>query len=739
MLNISVTIPDPEADGKYVPLAKDQCRKFAREFAGVYISRSFVLGTATILMEVWTPTQARITIRSAPPYMESGIQDLLSFMAGEEPTYLAAKVMFTPRVEALTAKRTQYVLNATGRRVTSGADSWSGAGGEASAKLKTISAPIGTQGNTKTFTKDVPTYFEPTKILGHKLMRARFPPSLFTGKLQLYVQALYGSDRDDYRQSIYDRFEVNTGSFTVWKGPEPNPEFVPQPIYVELNYGYPTTGLFTVGDGTYLMVHIGIDGVTYRKMMPRETAHVHSAEHEAHLLVDLVPSSVVKTATGEGIGASAGYPIYYGWHFNKSGHEAMVVLGQSESIAGVRTYDFSPTTASGLRLTHYKMSLTYDKEKKQLSFSIAGVEAGLHLPTVQNKVFFPASGRNGMELLITSGVSSLNCYAELGPTPIYCYYDEADAPVVVRVSNGSVKYVNGYETGADTHNGEAALTGSLTVTTGAWYSSTFPGSYLTGAAKVESAKFSFGESSRFSPGVTAHQSFILGDADPIRFRVPDPPGHNTNTRGVYVTRLASGTGPEGLGSQANQVIKSGEADSCVAVLAIPFGDASAVIAGQQRRVFGTFDNRVDRYLGNNVTHTSDWYEQFPLSPCPWNGPGGGLLLFSPRPEFLGPDVRFKTNGDNSISASLTLYCRAGAIPLSNYSVSSVDPSEGFAARPYQSLFEPSVISSPAYGRLMRVSSSYFGAVRHDACFNDSLISGFEGGWPVGADTPVGWA
>lgn len=731
MLNISVTIPDPEADGKYVPLAKDQCRKFAREFAGVYISRSFVLGTATILMEVWTPTQARITIRSAPPYMESGIQDLLSFMAGEEPTYLAAKVMFTPRVEALTAKRTQYVLNATGRRVTSGADSWSGAGGEASAKLKTISAPIGTQGNTKTFTKDVPTYFEPTKILRHKLMRDRFPPSLFTGKLQLYVQALYGSDRDDYRQSIYDRFEVNTGSFTVWKGPEPNPEFVPQPIYVELTYGYPTTGLFTVGDGTYLMVHIGIDGVTYRKMMPRGTAHVHSAEHEAHLLADLVPSSVVNTATGEGLGA--GYPIYYGWHFNKSGHEAMVVLGQSESIAGVRTYDFSPTTASGLRLTHYKMSLTYDREKKQLSFSIAAVEAGLHLPTVQNKVFFPATGRNGMELLITSGVSSLNCYAELGPTPIYCYYDEADVPVVVRVSNGSVKYVAGYETGADTHNGAEGLTGSPTVTTGAWYSESFPGSYLEGASKVESAKFSFGQPGRFSPGNTTHQSTSLGPGRTVNFLFGSPP------RNVYVTYLATGLGPEGLGSQYNIVIKTGESDSCVAVLAIPFGDASAVIAGQQKKIGGTFGGRYEYAFGNNIVLSTDWYEAFPQSPPLWNGVGGGTLSWGARPEFLGPDVRFKTNGDNSISASLTLYCRAGAIPLSSHTGSSVDPSEGFAARPYQSLFEPSVISSPAYGRLMRVSSSYFGAVRHDACFNDSLISGFEGGWPVGADTPVGWA
>ena len=744
MLRIGLLISDPETTGEYLPFAKSKLRALQGEWTGYFISRAYrvdkIGGGVSILVEMWSAEDGRITLKAEHPYMESGFLDLRgTLLPGEDLTYWPALVKFSGHVAGLSNK--PGYPNTSAHKVTNGSETRTSAGCNPSKKLERVEVSIGTQGNTKSFSRAEPTYCEPTALLAGKLLRARISPSCFTGKMRLFVQALYGSARTDFSAnpaSIYvPLLRLDTHKFTKPK----DREATPSKIFIDLPFGYPNTGLFTYGPGQYLLIEIGIDRVTWRKLLPwGKVSPFKSPEQEAYLLSQLVPDDTAHEAVGSGMpGTAAGTPLAYGWHFNERGDEAHITLGKGTMIGGVRAYDRSPNIALGLRFTRYGVGFVFTRTKdvsgkvtESLGYTLSTKESGDHLPFIQTKIFTPNYSTNGMAaLLLGSSASALNCYADVGPAPVYCYYKGTELQIVY-VNNSSLvtvpahndKFYNGVDgPSVNTQNGAEIFPGTFGPAGG--MSRTFkatPAGYLFSAHGVWSQTFDFRGVGTNYPGNLQTEVITLPPEVTTYYLIADPKD-NSKTILVSITQLQF-NGPLGVNT-----VQVNAAESVTPVLVVPFGDASAVIAGMQRAVSGTVLSAQTGRLGNNVyVSTTDPG----LQPAQYSWARAGILIGEAFPTTaVTPNKR---------ESQLNLYSAAGVTSISKYAANETAQSpESFPGRPYTGLFECDLAG--VYNYPMTVRSSYFGAVRHDwlAPAEQGQSTGYLNDWPAETLAPIGWA
>lgn len=716
--------------GRFLPFARGCVAKLKR--AGLaYASQSYEIDGVSISVRI-EPGNEYIRLIEKKGYMESGVLDLHDVQLGERATYRPATIKFTPLVSDYTGM--PYELpNAWSRKVKDGDDSWSASGCEE--KTKAINTLIGAEKEIH-FDSDPAEFCDADKMKVYKRLMERVPASTYTGKLKAYVQALYGSKRTDYRGGglLGAYIEVSTGKFTV---PPEGSQSPPREIYAPLTNGYPTHGLLTVpsnegastSTSSYVLVDIGVDSVKYRHMMAQGIEPTLGSDTpadiiklaEAYRLSTLVPSDVELIASGPDMsGITDGWQRFaHGWHFNDEGTEASIVLSRAKTISGITFQAFTPTTIEGFEFVMHTMSLVWDYEAKALTYSIVEVSRGDHIPYLQTKVFYPDAFANNLALL-TPGYGVWDCWANLS-APLYCYYDNDNKLVKVTVSNTAPTLTPAEITPSGTMD---EIMNTPYVSTGQALTVIIPEAHKTEPCGVTVGGTEYKGGSVSYPSPTFRTVWVM--------------------KGGYFP--GGPTGPEYLaigegGGFKNVVRKDSENTATTSICVLPFGDASAVIAGIETRTTGIIASNSLQWFGNNVPL------MFPYSTPPYSTRSlwaQYVMLYgadSSTDAALAASDRYAPSS-NSIRSNTALHAAGEVIVLAE-SVRTWNTTLDPGMRPFEGLYNPAGGIAPYYTFPMTVKTSRLGSLQHLFCEptidpQKPYVSLF--GWPDARwSTSVGWA
>ncbi len=277
-----------------------------------------------------------------------------------------------------------------------------------------------------TFTELTPTYCDSDEIRRRKNVQLKIKPSIFTGKTQLLVQALYGSNRSDY--------EINEDYQYL------DPPFVFDGEVIGYKQSPFTSGLLTTADYRYFLINVG-SSVTAKELNPspeglklRDHLSLHSLEIdvdtiskvEAYILstckisndtlsIDIDMSSVIGSA------------IAYGWHFNWDGDTANIILHR----------DNLPTDQAH-HAYHYQLSFSFNDETSEISASLTELFSNKLWYSVTNKLVLAPDYLTGYMAAFVNPkatpFSGWNINSNWA-SEIYCYYDNEDVLRFVSVGN----------------------------------------------------------------------------------------------------------------------------------------------------------------------------------------------------------------------------------------------------------------------------------------------------------------
>jgi hypothetical protein len=369
-------------------------------------------------------------------YMESGFLSLRNIGFTVPDGYRPATIEFNTFV-SLSAQ-----LNASkGRTVSDGDISW--AVGCKGAETNEIYYDSGI--SQYSFTSDTAEFCS-TAIVDKKRTQLWCPASMFTGKLRLMVQAIYGSRRNDYRGPTsglaQPYLEIDSGVRDT-EG---------DPIYVKLDTGRYTSGLYKDPNGGYWLIEIGAN-IKYRRMKAKirqnqlEKAGVDVGDAdtaEAFMLSTLVPEATSTVMQLSPLQTDE-TPLFYGWKFNKDGDKASIVVFRTNDSIPCFTGAGVPTTAKGFSSRLYTIAISFDEDAgvpKVLSVSQS--TSGAHIPYIQNKIFYPVWAIQAMQCLKAATPDAQpDRFANL-KTPAYCYYDRDDELKIFTISNSRPVLTAGY-------------------------------------------------------------------------------------------------------------------------------------------------------------------------------------------------------------------------------------------------------------------------------------------------------
>jgi hypothetical protein len=364
-------------------------------------------------------------------YMESGFLFHESNFSAAEVSYIPSTVRFND----FTTNTSDLLINASPSRIISdGAESW--AVGCPGKKLYEITGFGGITGDPYVFTSPVPTYC--FGLRDKKLVQTRCPPGIFTGKLRLMVQSIYGSNRSDY---TYDE-----------GAPMSYPYFNLRSV--KIDSGVNTSGLYKDPYGQYWLITMGAT-IYARKMVPSEKASKALKDgsvykkgkvdvltgtqnlDEAYLLSTLRPKGYNIPIGSQG-NTSGFNPIAYGWKFNNTGDKvSIVVMNEVNNIPTYNNNTNTATTSYGFFTKLVTVSIGFDTLTNHPYVSSAeDVQTGYHLPYQQSKIFSPVYSLSIMQCL-TSGPPG-NKSGDY-TAPIYCFYDRDDILNIITAVNGRVQ------------------------------------------------------------------------------------------------------------------------------------------------------------------------------------------------------------------------------------------------------------------------------------------------------------
>lgn len=379
-------------------------------------------------------------------YVETGFLELLSTATCAENAYKPALLRYNPTLAAYMAGAdpmqgalTIDPVNSpyfSGETIVDGSESKAVGCVE---KLATIN-PCGTE-----YTAG--GYCDGAAILKKKRAQHFMPASVFSGKLRLMIQAIYGSKRTDY--------EVPVDANGV-------------PIaYNVLNIGStvlssqfsPSWGLFTGPDYQYWLVKVD-SAVTYYPLILSATAQsiLNIIAANPGLGADVIKRAecyALSTATidtvntlSSGSISITGTPLYYGLHWKWDGSEARVVCHNTDSVN--RRYD----------ARYYKLQITLDSNSGAFSHTITLLENNYWWTATVGVVVikpFPAENKMSQLMPVPDNFGAYNGMPSYGSfdAAIHCYIDDDNAFQTVRVTNAtqnltnSVNYSNGGNPGPD--------------------------------------------------------------------------------------------------------------------------------------------------------------------------------------------------------------------------------------------------------------------------------------------------
>ena len=270
------------------------------------------------------------------------------------------------------------------------------------------------------------------EIRRKKLIQLRIPSSNFSGKLRLYIQAMYGSPtRNDY--------------YTIEGLPLLNiPLFVGDGIQLHYTNTDVTSGLISGKDFTYWLVQVpvgDVSSITAYKLVPDATgkkirnyliANLNKLEDddlkrlEAYLLATCTleeQSSIIEVVDGNVV---QGQPIAYGWHFNWDGSQADIILHR----------DNLPTDQAW-HAYHYNLTFT-EEEDGSLTAKVLVKFSDKQWYGVTNKaIYFPDYFTGNMGVFVNpknTPFSGWNIDYNW-QSDIYCYYDQYDELQLLNVKS----------------------------------------------------------------------------------------------------------------------------------------------------------------------------------------------------------------------------------------------------------------------------------------------------------------
>jgi len=419
---------------KHITFAQNLLLHAAQTKQGVL--RRQVNETVVIRIDVNTVGTSRIHIKATTDgmYMESGVLDIISIANCDYRKFLPAQLSFTQAMGSTTP------ADLLGKAMTTDTPDYFMSEGLIEGDSKAIGCDQSVRVPTVKACDTSPQYTAPYNafcdskgMLRRKECILKAPASLYTGKLKRYVQAVYGTKREDYSlftPSIGADYAVIIGG-------------------TKLDFLLPTHGLYTTPDYRYFLLRVSTTSIVAKALIPSATGEAwrlklvqHADEYTPGFIKKvesyiLSTCEIAKESHTSNIGGKPiiGEPYAYGWHFTQNGHRADMVTGRDGDpnySHWLYTYHFS------IAITLTAESGTHGKPDHQVTFTALITEEESNKPWSPTDLghFFSPEWGIGKMYVPTNPPPYIGGGVDLSHNaPVYCYYTESDDLQTVRAEN----------------------------------------------------------------------------------------------------------------------------------------------------------------------------------------------------------------------------------------------------------------------------------------------------------------
>lgn len=270
---------------------------------------------------------------------------------------------------------------------------------------------------------------------------AKVHPSIYSGKLRLFVQAVFGAAFSVFKTQVLGVNDASAPALLTTNG-------------IELGYSH---GLYTADDGSYWLLHLG-SKVTVRRINltpcgkalsqwlvqnPATDRYLQS-EFEAYILAGAI---VDKGFTFTLADIPTISPVAYGWKFNWKGSQAKCVSARLQGTLHDTWWDFETSTVNISRddnkyLTPEQEALSaVEKERLRWTVTSDTIAEGSHNTYWQRMFIWVPTG-----LFVTrwNYVSNFQV-PKYGQGPFYGWYNENDEWKTVSLEYNAAEAVADYE------------------------------------------------------------------------------------------------------------------------------------------------------------------------------------------------------------------------------------------------------------------------------------------------------
>jgi hypothetical protein len=596
-------------------------------------------------------------------------------------------------------------------------------------------------GNEYSFSSPTPIFCPTIRDL--KKAQVSCPASVFTGKMRLFIQAIYGSKRTGY---YFDETRLPDYPHLFMLDADLKP--------VELSSGPISSGLYLDPHNNYWLIKIEGEIITAREMttkigrssLNKLTEAMTDPLKEAYILGNLTLSSQSQII-GQQTSTEGYQALAYGWKFNNAGSECSIVVNKEEpNIFG--TGGLGSGGALVTRLVTLKFGFNEESKLPVIDSEII-VEEGTYVPFQQNRVFIPNYFLSLMiNVTVTWPVSSSAMVDFIAP--IYCYYAKDDTLLVIRAKNGAW---------TESHNLSYEYSGNTEINS-AGHSfvndvnplfSTVEGIKAT----VNTSGFTAGETLFTGTSISQADAEYVANWTPLNETPEERPGAYGSDPFVMIRYVYTG---DLTGAPAYcQTRFASIADTFTAMLIIPFGDAESVVfVSENYKAF--IPDVVNQYrFGQNIVWKADlwsWeYDEhsairwlakvdtiYPLTTGPYTAYNFTENLAGTVNEITNPALENAGFGDakSRISQTAVLLRSGDNTPLELYSESALNPDFTVTLK-FTGMFRVNIVE-PYYDYLSTVTAGYSSGLKYDLPDITDAID-----WPTGTggfyslSSPVGWA
>jgi hypothetical protein len=442
---------DQTEAAKYRSTVEHYLGELTRTFGNVSKNQSYwrqLSDTAKVHLRLINGQPFAYIYTEGAGYMESGILDLLNLAPLNADTYKPAIVRLTDRVSGLMPT---YPDASKKRTLEDGNESY--AVGEKEKKgHQDVFNRFGDL--IAAFDSDPPEFCATVDIIARKEVVNKFPPSIFTGRMRDYVQALYGTKRTDFYADLADdEFRFDLGERLDDKG-MPVYDALGNPVrdFIQIAPRAPTgCGIYELPNKKFAMVHFSASGLKiYARMLHSVGTPVMPASSEldskitdSYLFATLRPSDVALEIGEIDPDFNKYSPRAYGWHFNREGTKAVLAGQETVVIMGQLNTGASQSIAGwNCALLEMTINLSLDDEGNLSGTAATVIKEGPipFIPNEQTAIYSPFYALGGM----TIWNESIDVYIDSTDAPIYAYYDSTSTLVVVRASESTLAYESSY-------------------------------------------------------------------------------------------------------------------------------------------------------------------------------------------------------------------------------------------------------------------------------------------------------